>query len=169
MRVTESLWDMGLGGKAINGTHISSQVWLSAWGGSGAGWGFVGEVFGWQCHHHNWSRHWHRLVTEQRPVCHLTQQPSDKDASPSGFVMSGHTAPLCPSFTPPPARPSRSDDKGRWKQKESGTVCWTQSTLICHKWSGHKGEHTLGELTLYVTALTPIKRWVKGVLETGGR
>lgn len=36
-------------------------------------------------------------------------------------------------------------------------MCRTQITLICHKWSEHKGEHTLGDLTSYVTALTPVK------------
>lgn len=51
----------------------------------------------------------------------------------------------------------------------------TQSTHICHKWSEHKVEHTLGDLTLHVTALTLIehgwkvsagygedKEWVEG-------
>lgn len=37
MRVTESLWAMGPSGKAVNGSHISSQVWLFAWGGVGGG------------------------------------------------------------------------------------------------------------------------------------
>lgn len=50
-------------------------------------------------------------MTEQWPVCHLRQQPNDKDASPSGFVMSGHTALLCPSFTHTPT--SLSGDKRR--------------------------------------------------------
>lgn len=93
-----------------DGAQWQSSQWKSHFKSSVAlclGWGgwVGGGVFGWQCHHHNQSRHWHTLVTEQRPVCHLTQQPSDKDASPSGFVMSGHTAPLCPSFTNPPNPP----------------------------------------------------------------
>lgn len=37
MRVTESLWAMGPSGKAVNGSHNSSQVWLFAWGGVLAG------------------------------------------------------------------------------------------------------------------------------------
>lgn len=83
-------------------SHFKSNVALCL------GWEWGVGVFGWQCHHRNQSRHWHTLVTEQRPVCQLTQQPNDKDASPSGFVMSGHTAPRCPSFIPhPPTHLSR--------------------------------------------------------------
>lgn len=71
-----------------------------------------------ECHHHNRSRQCHTLVTEQRPVCHLTQQPNDKDASPSGFVMSGRTAPLCPSFTAPasPAHHLILITEGDWRE-----------------------------------------------------
>lgn len=127
MRVTESLWAMGRSGKAVNGSHISSQVRLFAQGGGWDGWiGGAWDVRGrgrWgylagECHHHNRSRQCHTLVTEQRPVCHLTQQPNDKDASPSGFVMSGRTAPLCPSFTAPasPAHHPILITEGDWRE-----------------------------------------------------
>lgn len=64
----------------------------------GAGWDGM-AVGRWQYHHHDCSRH--TLVTEHRPVT-SSQQPNDKDASPSGAVISGLTAPLFPSLNPPP-------------------------------------------------------------------
>lgn len=52
------------------------------------------------------SRLFRTHVSDRAPGCHQhhpTRQPNDKDASPSGSVISGLTAPLFfPPFTPPP-------------------------------------------------------------------
>lgn len=104
-------------------SHFKSSAALcSGWRVGWMDWGAWdegrGRYLAGECHHHNRSRQCHTLVTEQRPVCHLTQQPNDKDASPSGFVMSGRTAPLCPSFTPPasPAHHPILITEGDWRE-----------------------------------------------------
>lgn len=95
----KDLHQSGLQSFMSDGPEWSSSQWHSwveGWRGGGMGRG--GMVVGsWQCHHGDCSRH--ARVTEHRPVT-SSQQPNDKDASPSGSVISGLTGPLFPSFIP---------------------------------------------------------------------
>lgn len=71
---------------------------------------------------------------------------------------------------PPPSPPPRAILREDQEQEGSGgATCLTQSTLICHKCSEHKGEHPPGELTLYVTPLTMIEHGWKGVGKGQGK
>ena len=148
MRVTESVWATGPSGKAVNGSHISSQVWLFASGGFWLAMP-LSQLLVWTQAH----------VSDRAAVCVLLDTTTQWQGLPLG--LSCQNIQHCVAH-PLPHTLFPSNDKQRgWKQEESWAACWTKSTLICQQRSQHRGENTLGGFNVACNSIDPDNTWVK--------